>query len=71
MLWRQWWNLVRQLRPACSRTRTFLWMVTVPAGMTIRTDLLGVTSIVRALGLLPKCYDRLMDSDHSPGTGPF
>jgi hypothetical protein len=40
-------------------------MVTVLAGMTIRTDLLGVTSIVRALGLLPKCYDRLLDFFHS------
>ena len=53
MLWRYWWNLVYQLRPACSRTRTFLWMVTVLAGMTVRSDYLGVTSIVRALGLRP------------------
>jgi hypothetical protein len=36
------------------------------AGMTIRKDLLGVTSIVRALGLMPVCYDRLLDFFHSP-----
>ena len=36
------------------------------AGMTIRTDLMGVTSIVRALGLVPTCYDRLLDFFHSP-----
>jgi hypothetical protein len=36
------------------------------AGMTIRKDLLGVTSIVRALGLRPVCYDRLLDFFHSP-----
>jgi hypothetical protein len=36
------------------------------AGMTIRKDLLGVTSIVRALGLKPACYDRLLDFFHSP-----
>ena len=31
-----------------------------------RKDLLGVTSIVRALGLKPACYDRLLDFFHSP-----
>src|SRR5712691_4011189 len=36
------------------------------AGMTTRKDLLGVTSIVRALGLAPACYDRLLDFFHSP-----
>jgi len=33
--------------------------------MTVRTDLLGVTSTIRALGLEQKCYDRLLDSFHS------
>jgi hypothetical protein len=33
--------------------------------MTVRTDLLGVTRIVRALGLSPRCYDNLLDSFHS------
>jgi len=66
MLWRHWWTLARQLRPACARTRTFLWMVACLAGMTIRTELMGVTSIVRALGLMPICYDRILDFFHSP-----
>jgi len=35
------------------------------AGMTTRKDLMGVTSIVRALGLKPFCYDRLLDFFHS------
>jgi hypothetical protein len=65
MLWRHWWNLVCQLRPACSRIRTFLWMMTTLAGMTVRTDLLGVTSIVRALGLRSIYYDRILDFFHS------
>jgi hypothetical protein len=34
--------------------------------MTVRQDLRGVTSIVRALGLEPACYDRLLDFFHSP-----
>ena len=66
MLWNHWWTLVCELRSACARTRTFLWMATCLAGMTVRGDLMGVTSIVRALGLLPACYDRLLDFFHSP-----
>jgi hypothetical protein len=66
MLWYHWWNLVYELRSACARTRTFLWMALCLAGMATRKDLLGVTSIVRALGLAPACYDRLLDLLHSP-----
>lgn len=69
MLWRQWWELVCELRCACARTQTFLWMALGLAGMTIRKDLMGVTSIVRALGLVPACYDRLLDFFHSPALG--
>ena len=65
MLWKPWWELVCELRSACARTRTFLWMAACLAGMTTRTDLMGVTSLVRALGLQPTCYDRLLDFFHS------
>jgi hypothetical protein len=65
MLWYDWWNLVCELRSACARTRTFLWMSLCLAGFSTRKDLLGVTSIVRALGLEPACYDRLLDFFHS------
>jgi hypothetical protein len=66
MLWNHWVKLVSQLRSACARTQTFLWMATCLAGMTIRGDIMGVTSIVRALGLTPACYDRILDFFHSP-----
>ena len=66
MLWCEWWKLAIQLRDACARNRTFLWMIVCLVGMTIRVDLLGVTSIVRALGLLPIYYDRILDFMHSP-----
>ena len=66
MLWRNWWILVCQLKGACARTRTFSWMIVCLMGMTVRTDLMGVTSIVRALGLVPTCYDRILDFFHSP-----
>ena len=66
MLWQSWWELVCELRSACARTRTFLWMAVCLAGMTTRQDRMGVTSIVRVLGLVPACYDRLLDFFHSP-----
>ena len=65
MLWNQWWKLVCELRSACARTQTFLWMSLCLAGMTVRKDLRGVTSIVRALGLEQVYYDRLLDLFHS------
>jgi hypothetical protein len=64
-LWVHWWYVTWQLRPACSRLRSFLWFASCVAGMTVRTDLLGVTSTIRALGLKHNCYDRLLDSFHS------
>jgi len=64
-LWIEWWNLVRQLRPAFSRTRTFIWFAVALAATCVRSDLIGVTSLVRALGLQEHCYDRLLDWFHS------
>lgn len=65
-LWIKWWSVVKLLRPACARLRTFLWLAVCLAGMTVRCDIAGVTSIVRALGLKPTYYDRLLDFFHSP-----
>jgi len=64
-LWIVWWDQVRQLRPAFSRTRTFVWFAVALAATCVRTDRLGVTSLVRALGLQERCYDRLLDCFHS------
>ena len=66
VLWRHWLAIVEQLRPACSRMRTFMWLSVCLAGMCIRPDIFGVTSIVRAFGLKEACYDRLLDFFHSP-----
>jgi hypothetical protein len=66
-LWAHWYNAVLMLRPTCARMRTFLWFVTCLAGITIRIDFLGVTSIVRALGLKEICYDRILDFYHGTG----
>ena len=45
--------------------QTFLWFATAVAGFTVRTDMLGVTSIVRALNLDARCYNTLIDCFHS------
>lgn len=66
-LWLHWYNALWQLRPACSRLRTFLWFATCVAGLTVRTERLGVTSIVRALGLRSALYDRLLQHFHGTG----
>jgi hypothetical protein len=66
-LWALWWNAFLLLRPAFSHLRTFLWFAVVVAGLTIHTDMLGVTSIVRAFNLRDRCYDALLKHFHSDG----
>ena len=66
-LWGSWWKAIELLRPAFSRLGTFLWFATIVAGMTVRADLMGVTSMVRALNLRPALYHRLLAHFHSTG----
>jgi len=65
-LWITWWNIVFCLRSAFSRNRSFLWFAAVLAAFSVRGDLNGVTSFVRALGLRKEFYDRFLDFFHSP-----
>ena len=65
-LWQEWFRCVRQLRPACSRTRSFFWLVTALIGLSTRLELAGVTSFVRSIGLTPAAYRRLLYLFHSP-----
>ncbi len=67
-LWTEWWSWIEPLRACCSRTQNFLWLAAAMAGISTRNDLLGVSSIVRALGLAARYYDRLLDFFHSPAT---
>jgi len=69
-LWIHWWNAIWLLRPAFSRTRSFMWFATAGAGLTVRTEMLGVTSVVRALKLHARFYDRLLDHFHSDAIQP-
>ena len=63
-LWITWYWSASQLSSAFSRKRTFLWFLVVLAGLSIREDLFGVTSIVRALLLKEKAYDCLLKFFH-------
>lgn len=64
-LWIAWGNALWLLRPAFSRLRSFIWFATAAAGLSVRTELLGVTSIVRALKLQPRFYNKLLEHFHS------
>ena len=66
-LWTQWLQAVRLLRPACHRTRTYLWMVLVLMGLCCRADNAGVTSFVRVLNLRAEAYHRFLHLFHSNG----
>lgn len=66
LLWLAWLRALLPLRPACSRTSTFLWLVLVLAGLCLRPDLAGVTSLVRGLGLSDASYYCLLHFFHSP-----
>ncbi|MEK6704932.1 MAG: hypothetical protein AABZ06_04020 [Bdellovibrionota bacterium] len=69
-IWAEWWSRVEPLRGACSRAQSFLWLAVAIAGISTRGDLLGVSSIVRALGLAGRYYDRLLDFFHSKSVDP-
>lgn len=64
-LWLLWWDIITTLRPAFSYVQTYRWFLSCVAGMMIRSDNTGVTSLIRALGLKGNYYDRMLDSFHS------
>lgn len=64
-LWWEWLKRVRELRPACRRSRTFFWMGLVLAGLCTRPECAGITSFVRGLALNPLAYPRFLHLFHS------
>ncbi len=52
-------------RPAFSRSRSFTWFALLLISFSVRSDLLGVTSFVRALSLKPSNYENLIHFFHS------
>ena len=66
VLWWEGWRCVQALRPACARGRTFRWMALTLAGPSVRSDLAGVSSFVRVLGLKAHCDRRFLALCHTP-----
>lgn len=64
-LWIPWYNALVMLRPAFSYQSTFFWFMLCIAGFSVRSDNLGVTSIVRALSLEESRYYNLLRCFHS------
>jgi len=44
----------------------FLWMIVVLAGLSMRSEVAGVSSFIRVLGLKAHCYRRLLYLCHNP-----
>ena len=60
-------QILSEFRDCFRRTRTFEWFVILVVGIMVRTDLLGVTSVVRSLNLDPGTYELLINFFHSYG----
>lgn len=67
LLWMAWMKAVASLRPACARSRTFLWMTLTLMGLCCRAERAGVTSYVRVLTIGPRAYHRFLHLFHSRG----
>jgi hypothetical protein len=66
-LWNKWLSLVNHLEAACSRKRTFCWLVLILIGFTTKFDFLGVTSLARGAGLLAAYYTNMLNFFYSSG----
>ena len=58
-------NILEKFRKNFNREACFKWFVIIIIGMMLRTDKLGVTSIIRALGLKSKSYESMIHFYHS------
>lgn len=65
ILWTEWSKAFSELRSAFSRQLTFWWAVIYCAGLAVRTNNRGVSSIVDALGLKANSYESLLRLCHS------
>lgn len=53
-------SLLLYFRPCFSRQATFHWFVVIILGLMVRSDCLGITSIIRDLSLHPRSYETLI-----------
>lgn len=60
ILWKEWSKAFSQLRSAFSHQQTFLWAAIFCVGLSVRSNLRGVSSIVDCLGLKATAYGSLL-----------
>ena len=65
ILWTEWSKAFSELRDAFSRQTTFFWSAVFCAGIAVRANTRGVSSIVDSLGLKSCAYDSLLRLFHS------
>ena len=53
-------EILKSFRSCFSRKAAYCWFVVIVVGLMIRDDNLGVTSVIRSLGLRPECYETMM-----------
>ena len=53
-------NILCHFETCFSRKAAFRWFVSITIGLMLRSDKLGVTSIIRDLELHPGCYDSML-----------
>jgi hypothetical protein len=58
-------NILEKFRKCFNREAAYKWFIIIVIGMMLRTDRLGVTSIIRALGIKTKSYETMIHFYHS------
>jgi hypothetical protein len=53
-------EILNRFRPCFSRNAAFQWFVILVVGLLLRTDQLGVTSVIRDLCLSPSVYETML-----------
>jgi len=53
-------NVLSCFETCFSRKAAFKWFVVITMGLMLRSDKLGVTSVIRDLALRPECYDSML-----------
>ncbi len=59
-------NVLCHFESCFSRKAAFRWFVTIIIGLMLRSDKLGVTSVIRDLALSPGCYDSMLHFSGHP-----
>jgi hypothetical protein len=62
-------DILLEFRPCFSRKASFSWFVTLIIGLMVRTDTLGLTSVIRDLNIDPSSYETMIHFFYSKAWG--